>query len=94
MYEDLNSILVYLGMNRGSTFKKRTKDRIDIDPEKRKKIDSYISKLSSDGYIRSYFHPSIGLTWDKLQIDSDQKIYYSVTERGLKFLKKGGYKGM
>lgn len=91
MYEDLNNILVYLGMNKGSAFKKRTKSTLMDFSKQAKKIDAQLSMLSRDGYIRSYFHPSIGLGWDNLQIDSDQKIFYSVTDRGMKFLKKGGY---
>lgn len=91
MSEDLNNILVYLGMNKRSAFEKRTKSTIMSYSKQEKEIDAYLSTLSREGYIRSYFHPSIGLAWDSLKIDSDQKIFYSVTERGMKFLKKGGY---
>jgi len=91
MSEDLNTILVYLGMNKRSGFQKRTKSTLMVHSQQVKKIDLHLSKLSRDGFIRSYFHPSIGLAWSNLEIDSDQKIFYSVTERGIKFLKKGGY---
>ncbi|OFZ41490.1 MAG: hypothetical protein A3D92_15275 [Bacteroidetes bacterium RIFCSPHIGHO2_02_FULL_44_7] len=89
--EDLNNILTYLFTNKGSAFQKRTKNTLRRCSEKMVEIDDHLSKLSRDGYIRSYFHPSIGLRWDHLQLDSDQKIYYSLTERGMAFFKKGGY---
>jgi len=91
MAEDLNYILTYLFRNRGSAFQKRTKNNLRLYSEKVVEIDTHLSRLSRDGYIRSYFHPSLGLSWNNLHLDTDQKIFYSLTERGMAFLKKGGY---
>lgn len=89
--QELNNILQYLRMHKRSSFQCRTKKVLKDQTEEATLIDNYLSKLSRDGYIRSYLHPSIGFVWESLQIESDQKFFYSVTERGIKFLRKGGY---
>lgn len=91
MTEDLNYILAYLFANRTSKFQRRTKSTLICCSEKIVEIDHCLSRLNRDGYILPYFHPSIGLAWDNLHLDKDEKIYYSLTGRGKTFFKKGGY---
>ena len=89
--KDLNNILMYLKMNKRDSFHKRTKKALKERTSETSSLDSHLSKLSREGYIRQYFHPSIGFIWDNLKIEPDQKIFYSLTDSGVKFLKRGGY---
>jgi hypothetical protein len=88
---DLNKILAYLKKNKLESFHKRTKKSLKKHSSKTTSLDDHLSKLSREGFIRSYLHPSVGFNWDNQNLESDQKTFYSVTDRGIKFLMKGGY---
>lgn len=89
--EDLNNILKYLLEYKECSFQNRTKKTIKDHSRQLTLVENHLSQLSRDGYIRAYFHPSIGFFWENLKIEADQKVFYSVTKKGIKFLKRGGY---
>lgn len=90
MSNELNEILIYLKANKKRGFYKKTKFILKERIAQHSILESCLTKLSSDGYIRSYFHPRMGLH-DNLMIDSDLKIFYSLSRKGLEFINKGGY---
>ena len=92
MLEDLNDILNYLKIVRKQGYKSRTKLQLRLNVICRSsKVDAYISRLSRDGYIRVYMHPRIGLQ-DTQELEADLKVYYSISDSGRYFIKKGGYR--
>lgn len=90
MTKDLDAILEYLKMNKKCSFRRRTKALLKQCTSQMVFLDAHLSQLSKDGYIRSYMHPDIGLH-DTMQIEEEKKVFYSVTDRGIRFLNNGGY---
>jgi DNA-binding MarR family transcriptional regulator len=86
MEQDLNNIMRHLSTNQSKSFLNRTKrslrNRITLNTME---LECCLDQLSRNGYIDSYMHPAIGLI-DRNVLESDLKVFYSLSNRGQRYL--------
>lgn len=88
MNQQSNQILLYLSKNRGGSFQKKDKrSLLELFAVAPKELDLILSQLNQKGYINLYYHPLLN-NINIAEIDPNQRVFYSISSIGIRFLQK------